>query len=251
MISLLAAFQFLTIMPPVIRREFTADELGRSVGWYPLVGLALGGVLVGASMLLRWLFPYMLLVSAIIVALWVFLTRALHLDGFMDACDGLFGGFTPERRLEIMRDSRVGAFGVAGGVLLLIIKVVALNSALSQSSPITLFIAPMIGRWGMTLAIAGFPYAREQGLGRTIKDHAGWLQILLATLVAVVTAFLAWGWFGLATLALPAIIMWLGARFTLARIPGLTGDIYGALCESGEVAVLLIYASRVVALFPS
>jgi adenosylcobinamide-GDP ribazoletransferase len=250
MISLLAAFQFLTILPPIIRREFTADELGRSVGWYPLVGLALGGVLLGASMLFRWLFPDMLLVSAIIVSLWVLLTRALHLDGFMDACDGLFGGFTSERRLEIMRDSRVGAFGVAGGVLLLIIKVVALNSALSQSSPITLFIAPMIGRWGMTLAIAGFPYAREQGLGRTIKDHAGWLQILLATLVAVVTAFLASRWFGVMALALLAIIMWLGTRFILARIPGLTGDIYGALCEITELGVLLLFASRLVTLSP-
>ena len=117
MIPVLTAFQFLTIFPAVIRRAFTAEELGQAVGFFPLVGLAVGGILYGLEFALRLLFP-MPLVAVMIVSVWLLLTRALHFDGFLDMCDGLFGGFTPERRLEIMRDSRVGAFGVAGGGLL-------------------------------------------------------------------------------------------------------------------------------------
>src|SRR6476619_3043750 len=107
MIPLLTAFQFLTVFPAIIRRAFTAEELGRAVGFFPLVGLALGGILYGLEFGLRPLFPTPL-VAVIILSAWLLLTRALHFDGFLDMCDGLFGGFTPQRRLEIMRDPRIG-----------------------------------------------------------------------------------------------------------------------------------------------
>ena len=127
MVSLLAAFQFLTTFPAVIRRAVTAQDLGRAVGHFPLVGLALGGVLYGLGSGLQLIFPTQV-VAIFILGAWLLLTRALHFDGFLDTCDGLFGGFTFERRLEIMRDSRVGAFGVAGGVLLLLAKYAAIVS---------------------------------------------------------------------------------------------------------------------------
>ncbi|MCX6079767.1 MAG: adenosylcobinamide-GDP ribazoletransferase [Chloroflexi bacterium] len=111
MISLLAAFQFLTIFPNITRlnRIFTPDEMGRAAGFFPLVGLVLGGILLGLDSALR-LFIQPQLAAVLVVAAWLMLTRALHFDGFLDIFDGLFGGFTPERRLEIMKDSRVGIF---------------------------------------------------------------------------------------------------------------------------------------------
>ncbi|MGD8405357.1 MAG: adenosylcobinamide-GDP ribazoletransferase [Anaerolineales bacterium] len=239
MISLLTAFQFLTILPAVIRRAFTAQELGRAVAFFPIVGLALGGVLYGLEAGLSVIFPAQV-VAAFVLFAWLLLTRALHFDGFLDSCDGLFGGFTPERRLEIMRDSRVGAFGVAGGGLLLLTKFAAIISLPVLSG---LLLAPVLGRWALSLAIFAFPYAREKGMGRDMKDNVRWLQVILSTIVAALTSWLFAGWTGLLACALSAIVLWLGATFTLRRIPGLTGDSYGALCEMVELAVLLLFTT--------
>ena len=135
MVEILAALQFLTIFPPVIKRPFTIQELGRSAGFYPLVGLLLGGLMAGGYWLLGMVFPVPI-VLVLVLVVWVTFTRALHVDGFMDCCDGLFGGFTPERRLEIMRDSRVGAFGVVGGALLVLAKYTFLAAQTLHQLPV-------------------------------------------------------------------------------------------------------------------
>lgn len=240
MIAILAAFQFLTITPPIVTRAFTPREMGRAVAFYPLVGLALGGVLYGLSIALGLAFPPPL-TAALLLAAWVLLTRALHLDGFMDACDGLFGGFTPERRLEIMRDSRVGAFGVAGGVLILLAEAAAIQPLLAY--PAALLLAPVAARWAMALAIVAFPYAREQGLGRAMKDHARTPEALIATAIALIAAWFAAGWWGLVALLLAAALAALLIWFALRRVPGLTGDLYGALGMSAELAVLVFFTA--------
>jgi len=241
MISLLTAFQFLSTFPPVIRRAFTAQELGRAVGFFPLVGLALGGIFYGMEVGLGLIFPAQV-VAVLILAAWLLLTRALHFDGFLDTCDGLFGGFTPERRLEIMRDSRVGAFGVAGGGLLLLAKFAAI---LSLSHISGLLLAPVMGRWVLSMAIFAFPYAREKGLGRDMKDNVKWSQVILATAITLLVAWFFASWMGLLAFVLAGIVLWLGASFILHRIPGLTGDSYGALCELTELAVLLFFTTGI------
>lgn len=241
MISLLAAFQFLTIFPPVIRRSFTAIELGRAVGYFPLVGLALGGALYGLGSGLGLVFPPPV-TAALVLAAWLLLTRALHFDGFMDTCDGLFGGFTPERRLEIMRDSRVGAFGVAGGMTLLLAKYAAISSAPHMTG---LLLAPIFGRWVLSIAISAYPYAREVGMGRNMKDKVRWPQVILATLIAGAAAWIFAGWTGLSGLFLAGIFLFLGSSFILRRIPGLTGDCYGAFCELVELSILILFSTGV------
>jgi adenosylcobinamide-GDP ribazoletransferase len=241
MIPLLTAFQFLTTFPAVIRRMFTAQELGHAVGYFPLVGLALGGVFYGLVSGLRLIFPSQVVAVFVLVA-WILLTRALHFDGFLDTCDGLFGGFTPERRLEIMRDSRVGAFGVAGGGLLLLAKFAAIVSLPHLSG---LVLAPVLGRWVLSIAIFAYPYAREKGLGRDMKDNVRWPQVILSTALTVLAAWLFAGWAGLLASALAGVVLWLGAGFILRRIPGLTGDSYGALCEITELVVLLLFTTEI------
>ena len=242
MIALLAAFQFLTIFPAVVRRSFTPVEMGRAVGWYPLVGLALGGLLHGLYNSLLTAFPVMVS-AALTLLVWVLLTRALHLDGFIDTCDALFGGFTPERRLEIMKDTRIGVFGLAGGTLLMLIKF----SILTSSTPIFpgILLAPVLGRWVLSLAVFVFPYARQQGLGRDIKDNVSWAQVLLATLLTLISAWVFGSLLGLAAVLVAGLALLIGAWFILRFIPGLTGDSYGALCESVELLVLLVFAFRI------
>lgn len=233
----LAAMQFLTIAPPLVRRPFTDAELGRAVGYFPLVGLLIGGFLVGLDRLLAVVLPPGV-AAALVLTAWVVCTGALHLDGFLDSCDGLFGGRTPEERLRILRDERVGAFAVIGGILLLLVKYQSLAAITHRS--MALLLAPVLGRWGMAVAVVAFPYARGEGLGRAMKDRAGWSQALLASATAAVVAWFAAGGPGLISLLLSGALMFLVAHFVLTRLPGLTGDIYGALCELVEVLVLLV-----------
>ena len=240
--AILVAAQFLTTMPPVIKRPFTNQELGRAVAFFPLVGLGLGTILTAINALLNLLFPPNLS-TALLLAAWILLTGVLHLDGFLDACDGLFGGFTPESRLHIMRDERVGAYALAGGVLLLLIKFTALTSVPNLTTAIIL--VPTLGRWAISLAVVSFPYARETGLGRTMKNEAGPAERLLATAFALIVAIFAGGLFGLVAMAAVALTVWLGSKYVMKRIPGLTGDIYGALCEISEVVMLLILVAGI------
>lgn len=228
----------------MIKRLFTPGELGRSTAYYPLVGALLGLVLIAVDYILAFVFPLQLR-SALLLALWVLLTGALHLDGFLDACDGLLGGFTPEQRMTIMRDERVGAYALAGGSLLLLTEWSALSALPDRAA--VLLLAPALGRWAMTLALTAYPYARPSGLGRDIKDHAGREQAVLATLLAVVVtlaaAWIDFNWSALAAALAAGLVTAAAARFTLKRIPGLTGDIYGAICILVELSTLLVFVA--------
>ena len=239
--SSLAAVQFLTIAPPLVRRPFTGEELGRAVGYFPLVGVLIGGFLIEADRFLTLFLPPSV-AAALVLTGWVWCTGALHLDGFLDSCDGLFGGRTPEERLRILRDEHVGAFTVIGGVLLLMVKFQGLAALQNRSAALCL--APVLGRWGMAVAVVAFPYARAEGLGRTMKDHAGWGQALLASACAGGGAWYAAEWRGLIALLLCGVLTFLVACFALKRLRGLTGDIYGALCELLEVLVLLSFVVK-------
>jgi adenosylcobinamide-GDP ribazoletransferase len=239
-VAIVAALQFLTVVPPLIRRPLTAVELGRSVAWFPLVGVGLGAILAGVDSAFGLLFAPGV-TAALVLAAWVLATGALHLDGFLDTCDGLFGGRTAEERLRIMRDERAGAFAVVGAVLLLLLKY-ALLAALAGQAP-ALIVAPVVGRWGMTVALVAFPYARSEGLGRAMKDHAGSPEAVVATITTLVAVTLVAEWRGIVALALaiPAGGLIVGAA--LRRLPGLTGDVYGALGELLEVFTLLVFAA--------
>jgi adenosylcobinamide-GDP ribazoletransferase len=236
----LAAVQFLTIAPPLVRRPLTATELGRAVGFFPLVGLMIGGLLVALDRLLAYFLPPGV-AAALVLTAWVLCSGALHLDGFLDSCDGLFGGRTPEDRLRILRDERIGAFAAVGGFLFLLIQFSCLAALSSRTA--ALLLAPVVGRWGMAVAVVAFPYGRAEGLGRAMKDHAGWFQALLASATAALAAWFIDGRLGLLIILLSGSLIWLVARFVLARLPGLTGDIYGALCELLEVLVLVVFVA--------
>jgi adenosylcobinamide-GDP ribazoletransferase len=236
MASFFAALQFLTIFPPVVRRPFTGIELGWSLTFFPVVGGLLGAMLLGLDRLLGLAFPPG--VSAVLIlAIWILATGAIHLDGFLDTCDGLWGGRNAEERLRIMRDERVGAFAVIGGILLLLIKYHALVALVDRET--ALLLAPILGRWGMVPAVVCFPYARAEGLGRDMKDNAGWLPLLLASACSIGAAWWLAAWLGILCAAVVLVALAGIAAIVLRRLPGFTGDIYGFCCEVAEVLVLL------------
>ena len=238
MTSIVAAFQFLTISPTLIKRMFTSQEMGRAVGWFPLVGIVLGLLLYGINNAAQLIFPVSVSAALTLFA-WVMFTRAFHLDGFMDTCDGLFGGFTAERRLEIMKDSRMGAFGIAGGVLILIAEYSALSA--STNLFVALILATTLGRWSLPLVIYWFPYAREDGLGIEMKRNVSLREVLLATSITGTTAWLVYGWLGFLFMVASAAIGFLIAAYAMRLLPGLTGDIYGTVTTLVEMLTLVFF----------
>ncbi|NJO83138.1 MAG: adenosylcobinamide-GDP ribazoletransferase [Blastochloris sp.] len=228
-----AAFSFLTILP---LGHVEGRKPSWSFAWYPLVGLGIGSIL----MVIARFSPFGSDITAFLVVLgWAILTGGLHLDGFGDSCDGLLATVSPERRLEIMKDPRTGTWAVAGLMLLLLGK----WTMVATIAPIMFIVPPVIGRWGMVVAAYAFPYGRASGVGGYFRDGLGRVQIALATLSMVMIVALI----GLAThpavlalIPLAAIVIFGFGRWSAQRLGGgITGDIYGALCELLELLCLL------------
>ncbi|MCX7680431.1 MAG: adenosylcobinamide-GDP ribazoletransferase [Anaerolineae bacterium] len=238
--SFLVALHFLTRLP-LPPQEVSLEEVGRSAWAFPAVGALIGLLLAGADWLSDSLFPPALR-AAFLLVLWVAVTGALHLDGFVDCCDALLAARPPEARLEILRDTHVGAFGVVGAVILLLVKYAALSTCLSTETWAALLLAPTLGRWAMVYAMARYPAARPTGIGRTVREFAGGRALWRATMLAL-PVLLARPLAGLAAFGLAWLFTVLFARWVQRRIPGFTGDVYGALCECVEVVVLLTLAA--------
>jgi len=205
--SILLAFKFLTTLPIPAPSNPPPKAMGRAVAFYPLVGAVLGLLLAGADWLLGLVFVP-LLRAALVLALWVGLSGALHLDGFLDCCDGLLAPRSPERRLEILRDTHAGSFAVVGAVLLVLVKYAALASLQAPWRLVTFAAIPALGRWAMAYALVRYPLARSgAGLGGLVKAGAGGRELAIASALALLAAAAAWarlgptwGWLGLATL---------------------------------------------------
>ena len=232
----LAAFQFLTLLP--IKRNFSAEQMGRSCVYFPVVGLVIGLILAGLNWGLSFILPAAV-VNVLLVAALAVLSGGLHLDGLTDALDGL-AGQTPEQRLAIMKDSRIGGFGAIGLALFLLVEYVTLNHIPDSVNLPVLVVAPVISRWAMVNSIFVYPYARPEGLGKAFKDAVTPRHFIFATLVTLIVAVALFRWAGLVVMA----GVWLAANLTALhfknRLKGLTGDIYGAINEISLLVVLLI-----------
>lgn len=225
------AFSLLTTLPTL---DHFPEQPGRAYAYFPLVGVVVGLLLWGAAVMLARVVPPDVAAFGVLLT-WVLLTGGLHLDGVGDACDGLFAQVQPERRLEIMKDARAGAWAVIGLGLLLLGKWIALRGA----PPSALVLAAVTGRWVIVIATVSFPYARQTGMGGFFRRGLGRVQVIVASVTwAAVLAFYG--------AALPAVggtllIVVLAAWWAARRLGGgLTGDVYGALCELTELCVLLL-----------
>ncbi|RJP55652.1 MAG: adenosylcobinamide-GDP ribazoletransferase, partial [Anaerolineaceae bacterium] len=228
------------VLGVTLSSPFTSREMGRAAGWFPLVGVALGFAVYGVNYAAQLVFPQTVSAALTLFA-WIAFTRAFHLDGFMDSCDGLFGGWTPERRLEIMKDSHVGAFGTIGGILVMLTKFAALSST-SVLFP-SILLAATLGRWVSPLVIYAFPYAREDGLGFEMKRSVTLREVVLATIMAGAVSWLILGWLGFALMLGAAAVAFSTALYAMRLLPGLTGDIYGAITTLVEMLTLVAFTA--------
>ena len=238
------AIGFLTVIP--VGPGHTG-LMGPARAYFPLVGLGLGGILAGLDLAARQVLP-LPAVGALLVAALLALTRAIHTEGFLDTCDGVLGGRDRAARLEILRDSRVGAFAVVGGASLVLLKWTLVMGIPDAERTSLLVLFPCLSRWGMVATMGVFPYARAQGLGTAFQAGANWRQLAIALATAAVAGWLLLGSAGLVLLGgATAVALALGWWFK-RLLGGMTGDTYGATNEVGEIAVLLLGLSLAPAL---
>ncbi|KAB0506682.1 adenosylcobinamide-GDP ribazoletransferase [Pseudomonas moorei] len=232
------ALQFLSSLPIRLPGMPAPQELGRSLLFYPLVGLLFGGIL----WVLNWLMlgTPLLLHAALLLTVWVLLSGALHLDGLADSADAWLGGFGDrERTLTIMKDPRSGPIAVVTLVLVLLLKFAALLALIEQQQAMALIIVPLLGRSALLGLFLTTPYVRAGGLGQALADHlprsAGKQVLAVGGLVCVLIAGLS----GFFTVMLAVVLfVWL-RQVMLRRLGGTTGDTAGALLELLEVAMLV------------
>lgn len=199
-----------------------------------------GGTTPGVYGLAEFQEVPVLLEGVVLVAVLALLTRGLHLDGLMDTYDALAGGHDRERRLEILRDPHVGAFGVVAIVLLLLAKVSALAALPGESRLWTIMLVPCLSRWAILVVMDRFPYVRQEGLGTPFLQGSSRRSLLAGSAVALLATAVLTGPVGLLLALAAGLVAWAVGAWAKRRIGGVTGDIYGAACETSEAVVLAL-----------
>lgn len=237
-LPLLIAVQFLTRLPVRLPGLPPAEAVGRSVLWYPAVGLLLGALLS----LIAWLGAAgdVFLQAALVLAGWVILTGGLHLDGLADTVDAWIGGYGDrERTLAIMKDPACGPMGVLALLLTLLLKWSALVVLLPHA-PGCLWLAPLAGRLALPWLLLTTPYVRPSGLGDLLSRHLPRTTLTRVLLLgALAILLLPQGWTALLVTAGVALLV---RRALRQRLGGTTGDTAGALLEFTETGVLVALA---------
>ncbi|MBU6296652.1 MAG: adenosylcobinamide-GDP ribazoletransferase [Alphaproteobacteria bacterium] len=236
--AFLIAVQFLTTLPVTLKRPPTEVESGRSLTFYPLVGLLLGTMLAGGGWILRQENP--LLVSALLLAVWTALTGALHLDGLADCADAWVGGRGDRARtLAIMKDVCSGPMGVTSIVIVLLMKFAGIAVLCEQHAILQLAIVPLLARTAIQLLFLTTPYVRADGLGAAMAANLRRGNILVAVVLTVFGVLAFTQCAGLWAVSAAASVFILCQHSMLARIGGTTGDTAGALAEIAEACTLL------------
>ena len=239
--SLRAAVSFLTVLPVANADGGAGTRLGRA--YFPAIG-ALVGLVAGSVLVLVEAISTPLLGAAAAVATLCLLTGAIHLDGLADSADGIFGRGDAARRLEVMRDPRLGSYGVTAVVAALLLQTAALAAMAPGRALVALVMAGAMSRLAAALVIAWLPYVRSTGLGTAASTSSGRGIDLAAGLATVLlVALLDWRR-ALVALALVAVAVVLVAGLARRRLGGVTGDVCGASAELSQLAVLLVFATR-------
>lgn len=238
--------QFLTRIHIIKETEWSPERFGKSVKFFPIIGAVLGICYIGIAYFLQLMNGYMglsisaALCSVLIFTCSVFLTGGLLCDGLMDTADGLFSGRDRVRMLEIMKDSRVGANGVMAFVILAFLKCSLIADLSAVRIFPALFLMPVLSRLAMVIAITSFPYARPEGIGKAFAQYTDRRSLYFAFMT---TSFFLFPFGKIAFYSLLGVLSYtvIAARYMSHRLGGLTGDTYGALTETAEIVVLIIF----------
>ncbi|MFG4452289.1 adenosylcobinamide-GDP ribazoletransferase [Acinetobacter baumannii] len=228
------ALQFLTVLPIELKTIPTAQQNGRAILFYPLVGLIIGGILFLVTCIFVKL-PALLL-AAIVLALWIWLTGGLHLDGLADTADAWVGGFGDKlRTLQIMKDPSCGPIGVLSLVIICLLKFTLIYVLIEQHQSLFLIYIPIPGRVVPSIMFLTTPYVREKGLGRSLTEY------LPKTASWIITGFVLLLPLGLIAINSFLISLVYLRHVFIKRIGGITGDTVGAAIEIGETVLMFTF----------
>ena len=240
--TFLFAWQFLTAVP-LSRSTHDAkpEELAASMSWYPFVGCLLGAPLVTADLFLTHVFSTQV-TSVLLMLLLIGITRGLHQDGLADMVDGLAGGRTPQARLAIMRDARIGAIGATGLFLALGLRYAGINTLPVGEHLALLMGMPVVGRWAMVVGAFHVTSARSKGgLAQPFLAYLSWWHLCAATVTAgLVLTLLLGPWAALCCLLIGTALVRLSTVWFHRMFGGVTGDLLGATNEVAEILFIVI-----------
>lgn len=239
----LTAFQFLTRIHIVQQTQWSQESFGRGVKFFPIVGGIIGMILAAFVYAFQTytggkLAPHLLALA--ILLLEILITGGLHYDGLMDTMDGIFSGRSRERMLEIMKDSRVGSFGVMGFCLVILLKYSLWLDMAQDILFVACLTAPIVGRTAVVMAILLFPYARQEGLGVFYQQHSESYALYAAFLFTCIMLSPLGGKAWLCGLG-GIVFAFSFACYVKGKLGGLTGDVYGAVAELTQAVVLLLF----------
>jgi adenosylcobinamide-GDP ribazoletransferase len=245
MSDFLDALRFLTIVP--LGRggggeTVEPERMASSMAYFPLVGAWLGVFLWLLDFSLGKILPH-LVVAVLLVGFLALITGGLHLDGLADTLDGIFGGRGDrERALAIMKDSRVGAMGVVGLALLLLLKFTCIDALHGLARGQALIVMPMLARFSQVQLAYRSEYARKEGsLARPFVEFLELRHFIAAAVGALLITYIAAGFRGLLPLA-ATLAFTLGARLYFhGKLGGVTGDTIGFVSEINEALVLVVF----------
>lgn len=238
---LLASIGFLSIIPIGIDTVQTEEDMAKTAAYFPAAGFAIGAFGLVLAVPLDRVMP-LAAVNALLIFYFAIVTGALHLDALADTVDGLGGGSSVSRRLEIMRDGAVGPMGVVAITLALLLKFSFLGGLAGSTRLLAIAAVPALARWPMVWMARRLPAARPGGLGHIFAEHVGGREVIVSALISImigagISRFLGWEY--LLMLPIVLLIAVAGVAANKAFIGGITGDTLGAMVEISEILLFL------------
>ncbi|WP_298824317.1 adenosylcobinamide-GDP ribazoletransferase [uncultured Planococcus sp.] len=239
--GILLAFQFFSVIPVKKQLPMEKAPITAMYAMLPLLGLFFGSMLTGAVWLLREATDTSsLLIGFVVIVISIVLTGGLHMDGLADTGDAFFSYQDREKRLEIMGDPRIGAFGAMVLLLSIVGKIIIVAESIELVSLVLVLFVPILSRIGLLILFSSTKSAKRGGLAAFFQQHADHSKLKLAavSLLAASFAFLAWSTsFGIAFILLLLLLvsLWLFRAWCLRNFGGVTGDLFGAYVEGVEI----------------
>ena len=249
--AFLEAIRFLTLIPLPFMPPTTGDDyektIARSMAWFPAVGLLIGAIGCVVALVAGALWNDLARAVAVVVVIGL-ITSGLHLDGLSDTFDAMMSWRPRERKLEIMKDSRIGSMGVLAIVFVLLLKWTSLSAIPAGNIIPLLILSSTASRASMSVSLSIFPYARQEGIALAFMKERKAADILIALLMAAATAWLCMGWHGLVIAAASLAAGLVFSACCMREIKGITGDTLGAVSEIGEMVSFLTATAIIAAI---
>lgn len=237
--DILLSLVLLTRLPIPALPDSSFARQAQAVWAFPAVGMIVGGIAATIVVLAQWIGLSPAICAGLALLTMVCVTGAMHEDGLADTVDGFWGGFTPERRLEIMKDSHIGTYGVLALVLSLGLRWTALSALIAAGNVLSVVAVAALSRAMMPVLMLSLPNARNTGLAHRVGTPSRY-----PTGIALCcAALLAWAALGLVPATLCLLIsagaVWALHCLARAKVGGRTGDVLGATQQITEILCLL------------